>query len=73
MSLINGAQNAGSAFGPIIGGLFAQYIFLTAKPIAWITLCFSIIGLLLSISLRTLSNLQIGRTETGPFIHSELL
>jgi MFS family permease len=73
MSLINGAQNAGSAFGPIIGGLFAQFIFLTAKPIAWITFCFSIIGLLLSISLRTLSNLQIGRAETGHIIHSELL
>ena len=73
MSLINGAHNAGNAFGPIIGGLFAQFIFLTAKSIAWITLCFSIIGLFLSISLRALSNLHIEKVETPPIIHSELL
>jgi DHA1 family multidrug resistance protein-like MFS transporter len=61
MSLINGAHNAGNAIGPIVGGIFAQYIFGSAQPIAWITLCFTFIGLLLSITLRGLhiENLEI--------------
>ncbi|MCF2136525.1 MAG: MFS transporter [Candidatus Thorarchaeota archaeon] len=51
MGLVSGAQNAGAALGPIIGGVFADQIFHRAQPIAWITLMFNIVALVLSISL----------------------
>jgi DHA1 family multidrug resistance protein-like MFS transporter len=72
MSLINGAHNAGSALGPIIGGVFAQLVFLSAKPISWIMLSFTVFGLLLSITLRRL-NLEGQHIERLETIHSELL
>lgn len=72
MSLINGAHNAGNAFGPIIGGVFAQLVFLSAKPISWIMLFFTIIGLLFSITLRGL-NLEGKHIEGIETIHPELL
>jgi MFS family permease len=51
MSLVYGAQNAGSAIGPIVGGVFAEYIFLTAQPISWINMVFNFLALLLAASL----------------------
>ncbi len=51
MGLVSGAQNAGAAIGPIIGGVFADQVFHYAHPIAWITLLFNIIAFLLAVSL----------------------
>ncbi len=55
MGLINGAQNAGTAIGPIIGGLFAEYIFFAVQPISWINMTFNIIACLLAVSLLPLA------------------
>ncbi len=51
MSLISGAQNSGSAFGPIVGGLFAQFVFGRVQPVAWVNMAFNLVALLLAISL----------------------
>lgn len=51
MSLVYGAQNAGSALGPILGGIFAEYIFLQAQPLSWINMVCNLIALLLAGSL----------------------
>ena len=51
MSLIYGAQNAGTFAGPVIGGLFAQFLFGAVQPISWLNMTFNIIALLLGISL----------------------
>ena len=51
MGLINGAQNAGAAFGPILGGLFIEYVFRAVQPVSWIGVVFNIIALVLAISL----------------------
>ncbi len=56
MGLINGAQNAGSAIGPVIGGLFAEYIFFAVQPISWINMIFNLIALFIAITL-----IDIGR------------
>ncbi len=51
MGLMNGAQNTGAAIGPIIGGLFAEYIFFRVQPISWINMVFNLIALLIAFSL----------------------
>ncbi len=51
MSLVYGAQNAGGFAGPVIGGLFAQFIFGTVQPISWLNMIFNIGALILGISL----------------------
>ncbi len=51
MSLIYGAQNTGTFAGPIIGGLFAQFLFGAAQPISWLNMTFNIVALLIGISL----------------------
>jgi DHA1 family multidrug resistance protein-like MFS transporter len=51
MSLVYGAQNAGGFAGPVIGGLFAQFIFGRVQPISWINMIFNIGALILGISL----------------------
>jgi DHA1 family multidrug resistance protein-like MFS transporter len=71
MSLVNGAHNAGNAIGPIVGGIFAQFIFGSAQPIAWITLCFTFVGLLLSITLRGLNIQDLEQTESITITHLE--
>ena len=51
MSLIYGAQNAGTFAGPIIGGLFAQFLFGAVQPISWLNMTFNLIALVIGISL----------------------
>jgi len=51
MGLINGAQNAGYAIGPLVGGIFAEYIFLRVQPVSWINMVFNLVALLFAISL----------------------
>lgn len=46
MSLINGAQNAGAAIGPIVGGIAAEYIFHQVQPLSWINYLFNVFALL---------------------------
>ncbi len=55
MGLVNGAQNAGTAIGPIIGGLFAEYIFFAVQPISWINMIFNIMACILALSLLPLA------------------
>lgn len=54
MSLIYGAQNAGTFAGPIIGGAFAQFIFGRVQPISWLNMTFNLLALLIGISLLRL-------------------
>jgi len=59
MSLVYGAQNAGGWIGPIIGGIFAEYVFLTVQPISFINSAFNFVAMLLVISLiRVMSPLN---------------
>lgn len=51
MSLVSGAQNTGSAFGPIVGGLFAQYVFGSVQPISWINMAFNIVAFIIALTL----------------------
>ena len=51
MSLIYGAQNAGTFAGPVIGGLFAQFLFGAVQPISWLNMIFNLVALVLGISL----------------------
>jgi DHA1 family multidrug resistance protein-like MFS transporter len=51
MSLIYGAQNAGGWIGPLIGGVFAEYIFLAVQPISFINMLLNFVALLLVISI----------------------
>lgn len=51
MSLISGAQNAGAAIGPVVGGLFAQFVFGIVQPVAWVMMLFNLAALALAISL----------------------
>ncbi|OLS31079.1 MAG: Multidrug resistance protein MdtG [Candidatus Thorarchaeota archaeon AB_25] len=51
MSLVYGAQNAGGFAGPVIGGLFAQFVFGAVQPISWLNMSFNIFALILGISL----------------------
>ncbi|MFX1368044.1 MAG: MFS transporter [Promethearchaeota archaeon] len=51
MSLVSGAQNTGSAVGPVVGGLFAQYVFNSVQPISWINMLFNAAGFILAFSL----------------------
>ena len=51
MSLVYGAQNAGGFAGPVIGGLFAQFVFVAVQPISWLNMSFNIFALILGISL----------------------
>lgn len=51
MSLIYGAQNTGTFAGPIIGGLFAQFLFGAVQPISWLNMGFNFVALAIGISL----------------------
>jgi DHA1 family multidrug resistance protein-like MFS transporter len=62
MSLIYSAQNAGTFAGPIIGGLFAQFLFGAVQPISWLNMSFNIIALLIGVSLFRL--IGSGRSST---------
>lgn len=61
MSLIYGAQNAGGFAGPVIGGIFAQFIFGAVQPISWLNMAFNIVAMILGISL--LSIVGNGRSD----------
>ncbi len=64
MSLIYGAQNAGGWIGPIVGGIFAEYVFLTVQPISFINAAFNFVAMLLVISLlRTMGPLNGQKDE----------
>jgi MFS family permease len=67
MGIVNGAQNAGVAIGPIIGGIFAEYIFFRVQPVSWINMVFNLIALLFAISLvpiaRSLHNRSANNTK----------
>jgi MFS family permease len=54
MGLVNGAQNAGAALGPVIGGLSAEFVFGRAQPISWINMVFNLLALILALSLLRL-------------------
>lgn len=51
MSLIYGAQNAGTWIGPLIGGLLAEYVFLRVQPLSFINMVFNLVAMFLVISL----------------------
>jgi DHA1 family multidrug resistance protein-like MFS transporter len=51
MSLIYGAQNTGTFAGPIIGGLFAQFLFGAVQPISWLNMIFNLAALVIGVSL----------------------
>lgn len=51
MGIVNGAQNAGNALGPIVGGLFAAFIFLRFQPVAWVTLVFNLAAMVVCATL----------------------
>ncbi|MFW9817415.1 MAG: MFS transporter, partial [Candidatus Thorarchaeota archaeon] len=51
MSLIYGVQNAGTFAGPIIGGLFAQFLFGAVQPISWLNMSFNLLALAIGISM----------------------
>jgi DHA1 family multidrug resistance protein-like MFS transporter len=58
MSLVYGAQNVGVAVGPILGGVFAEFIFLHVQPISWINMLCNLAALLLAASLFNLRVVQ---------------
>jgi len=65
MSLVYGAQNAGGWIGPIIGGIFAEYVFLRVQPIAFINSAFNFVALLLVISLlRSMGSMKEQKVTT---------
>ncbi|MFW9861228.1 MAG: MFS transporter [Candidatus Thorarchaeota archaeon] len=51
MSLVSGAQTTGTAIGPVVGGLFAQFVFGLVQPVAWIMMVFNFAALGLAVSL----------------------
>lgn len=55
MGIINGAQNAGTALGPMIGGVFAELVFFSVQPISWITLMFNVVACGIAITLLPLA------------------
>ncbi|MFW9849070.1 MAG: MFS transporter [Candidatus Thorarchaeota archaeon] len=66
MGLINGAGNAGVAIGPIIGGIFAEYVFFRVQPVSWINMLFNLVALIIALSL-----LPIAKTLRKGAQHSE--
>ncbi len=75
MSLVYGAQNAGGWIGPLVGGLFAEYVFLTVQPISFLNSAFNFISLLLVISIvRTMGfvkEVKSDKTENAPLFFEE--
>jgi MFS family permease len=73
MSLVYGATNAGGWIGPLIGGLFAEYVFLTVQPISFINAIFNLVAMLLVVSLlRTIGPLNGQQTVTTESINPQL-
>ena len=64
MSLVYGAQNAGGWIGPIIGGIFAEYIFFAVQPISFINAVFNLVAMFLVISLLRTMGLMTGQKIT---------
>ncbi|MHA1930419.1 MAG: MFS transporter, partial [Candidatus Thorarchaeota archaeon] len=73
MGIINGAQNAGGAFGPIIGGLFIEYVFLTVQPVSWIGMIFSIIAVFIGITLYPLAKRLRAEKDATKFASETVL
>ncbi len=51
MSLIYGAQNAGTWIGPLLGGLLAEYVFLRVQPLSFVNMVCNFVALILVFSL----------------------
>jgi MFS family permease len=67
MGIINGAQNAGTALGPMIGGVFAEFIFYSVQPISWISMIFNIVACGIAITLLPLA-WKVGRSSESTSI-----
>jgi MFS family permease len=65
MGIVNGAQNAGNALGPIVGGLFAEFIFLRFQPVAWVTLVFNLAAMIVCATLFRVEKQARYREETA--------
>ncbi|MHA2380439.1 MAG: MFS transporter [Candidatus Thorarchaeota archaeon] len=70
MSLISGAQNTGSAVGPIVGGFFAQFVFGRVQPVAWVNMVFNLAALLLAVSLLGVVGSMARDDKSGGSLHS---
>jgi MFS family permease len=64
MSLVSGAQNTGSAIGPVVGGLFAQFVFGTVQPVSWINMLFNLAAMALAVSLLGIVGSGLGSGDT---------
>ncbi len=73
MGLVNGAQNAGAALGPVIGGLSAEFVFGRAQPISWINMVFNMLALILAVSLLRLGAELHARKDEDLSTVTELL
>ena len=72
MSLIYGAQNTGTFAGPIIGGLFAQFLFGAVQPISWLNLIFNLVALAIGVSLLSIvGNGRSSEIEEQPDLDHE--
>jgi MFS family permease len=63
MSLVSGAQNSGSAIGPVVGGLFAQFVFGKVQPVSWINMLFNLVALALAVSLIGIVGTGLGSKD----------
>ncbi|MHA2068072.1 MAG: hypothetical protein ACXABY_27240 [Candidatus Thorarchaeota archaeon] len=64
MSLVSGAQNIGSAMGPVLGGIFAQFVFGTVQPVSWINMMFNLIAMALAFSLLGIVGSGLSASDT---------
>ncbi len=63
MSLVSGAQNTGTAVGPVVGGLFAQFVFGRVQPVSWIMMVFNLFALALAVSLIGIVGTGLGAKD----------
>ncbi len=60
MGLINGAQNAGGALGPIVGALFSEFVFgRRAQPASWLNMIFNLAALMIALTLLSVSRRSV--------------
>jgi len=67
MGIVNAAQNAGNAIGPIVGGLFAQFVFAgLLQPVSWVTLSLNLVALMLAYSLFNIEKQARRKKDSFP-------